>query len=221
MRRVFTTGTIGRLKQTQRFLNIKKVLLLSSNASKEIEYRQNFSLYGVDVERVNPSLLSDRDYQALLKTPNVIALLRDSTSLFKKNTKTMADVEHLELVDNHTLLEVLTLDSDKVHSKVYEHTTTGFLDFEKKKPSVLKVFGWDDIFTVQVTGRTYLEMDIVGGKISSRCSKGLHDRWNFKFQNSGVQQGLSIRSKCTTGSDQGGHIQGFDTMLPLCNPWDY
>jgi hypothetical protein len=59
----------------------------------------------------------------------------------------------------------------------YNHVTKGYIDILKKKPQALGIFGvfsffftfqFDDVFTILHTGKTYLEMDQLGGKISAR-----------------------------------------------------
>lgn len=147
MKKFFSNKKFINISQ-KRSLNVRRVILLTENASKHREYIQNFNLYGVEVECINPKSINKEEYKNLLKKDKVISLLKDSTYLYKRNTQTKADVEHLELVDNHTDLEVHFLDeTGEVKTTLYQHTTPGFLDLEKKRPSVIGIFGWDDIFT--------------------------------------------------------------------------
>lgn len=136
------------LTNTTRSLNIRRVILITENDLKHHEYVKNFNLYGVAVECINPKTIKQEDYLKLLQQEKVISLLKDSTYLYKRNTKVKAQVEHLELVDNHCDLEVHSLDENGEIKKIsYEHTTPGFLDLDKKRPTFLGIFGWDDIFT--------------------------------------------------------------------------
>lgn len=173
-------------KQQQRNVqaDVKKVFLLTKNAQKIPEFKKNFSLYGVDVVQKNPNTSKEALIE-LLKTPNAICAIKDTTSLLQSGTDKRANVEHLELVENVTQLHVYNLDEtgNDIKEKQYEHTTQGFLDMSKRVPGLLKTFGWDDIFVVKHTGLTYLELSKKGSKISSRdmaISGYIRDRFYYK-----------------------------------------
>eukprot|EP01080_Neovahlkampfia_damariscottae_P005368 gene5368-9176_t len=172
------------LKVTKAYLNVRRIILLTTNQLKYREYLKNFELYGIGVQLESPVNKTEEDFISLLSDPKCISILKDDTYLFKAGTTEKADVDHLELVDNVTHLNVRFLNkSGELVKTSYEHTTRGYIDILKKKPYPLGVFGFDDVFTVLHTGNTYLEMDKLGQKISARdmvLSKYIKDRFYYK-----------------------------------------
>lgn len=153
----------------------RAVCLLTNNERKLPEYRKLFERYGIEVVR-GPAERerSEAEVRALLEDrpesrTRTIAVLREESALVKHGRREPAAMIELERVDNLTTLRVWTLAEGALASRTYEHATEGWVDLSRRAPAgAEEVFGWDDVFVLRATGRTYHELRAGGFKVSSR-----------------------------------------------------
>lgn len=152
----------------------REVCLLTDNERKVSEYRRLFDRYGIGVVRRPAGIAqSEPEVRALLEArpdpeTRTIAVLREESRLVRHGGRDPAEMLDLERVDNLTTLRAWTLDRGAIVSRTYEHATEGWIDLSRRQPPASDVFGWDDVFVLKATGRTYHELRGRGFKVSSR-----------------------------------------------------
>jgi adenylate kinase len=147
------------------------VIVLTTNERKLPEYRTHLDRYDVEVHRIDP--VEDRAWLAELlacstEGVRILALIREESDLYQYRTTQRSTFQHLERVENVATLTVHKLVDGALESTTYRHATEGYIDATRRRAGEPTVFGWDDVFVVKNTGRTYHELREQGLKVSSR-----------------------------------------------------
>lgn len=152
------------------------VYLHTKNKLKIPEYIAIFDRYGIEVR-----VVEDLTGEILSFQDNAIAILKDTSNIYKYGTEVLAEKNHLERVSNVTRLLVFKLVDGQLTTTNYEYSTEGYIDLRRRQDC--EVFGWDDIFVLASVGMTYHELSQEGNKISSRemvVSQFLRDNVHYK-----------------------------------------
>jgi len=157
------------------------VVLATSNGRKVEEYARLLARYGLVVRRGEPALWDDDDGMRRLLTTDAkcVAVLRDTAALLAADGSP-ASLTAVGLAYSKVVLEAAMLKPEYVRAR-YEATTAGFVD--PGLPAPAEPFGWDHVFVVWGTGRSYEAAKGGGsGKISSRdgaLSGFIRDRLHY------------------------------------------
>ncbi len=163
------------------------VYLATTNTQKTREFVRVFDRYGVEVLQI-PPLPTPDIIQAflLLKTADLIpvAVLSETSLLLKPGSRELSSLRPGVKADHLSTLCAWTMTPKGVFScKEYSHVTRGRLRARVDGWVGKEVFGWDDRFELDATGKTYQEHLEEGLKISSRdmvLSQFLADRIYYK-----------------------------------------
>lgn len=156
---------------------VREFALLTTCDYKVKELESSLSLYGINVIKLDPNLDFAKYLKSSTSRHKIMGVLREQTYLYHHNTKEMANLSHLELVDHYSCMTLYGLNSDKK----YEETTFGFIDLNRKVND--SKYDWDDIFVVRSCNMSYYELSKLKRKISSRdknISKIIEDHIHYK-----------------------------------------
>ena len=148
---------------------MKRVIyLLTGNPHKLPEYQRHFVRYGIEVLAAAPGLDPEGLAREASAERRVLAVLREASSLVRHGTDEPADMEDLERVDNVTQLHAWVAGPEQVRAFHYTYRTEGHVDLSRRAGGDASVFGWDDVFVLRSTQRSYHELRRDGFKVSSR-----------------------------------------------------
>jgi inosine/xanthosine triphosphate pyrophosphatase family protein len=145
------------------FLMGKRVILVvTSNPVKFEEIAKHFALYGETCEQVAEIPVNP--------TEEVFVILREQTVLVSSSTQKEVEPSHMEVVQQRSELFVRFKEKNsKVFvEKTFLASTEGYLDYSRKADCNEQVFGFDDIFVLSATGKTFHELKKKGFKVSAR-----------------------------------------------------
>ncbi len=153
---------------TDNLVRVIGVLTTSDYKIKEI--RNWFQLYGIEVVKLDPT----SDYLNYLRSSTVkfkvMAVIREQTYLYHRQTQTLALQTQLELVDHVSKMKVYTWNSTENDISLTEFidSTLGYIDLTRRN-STQSQYDWDDIFVVDnYCHQTYVDLATLNLKISSR-----------------------------------------------------
>jgi inosine/xanthosine triphosphate pyrophosphatase family protein len=102
-----------------------------------------------------------------LKYNNLLQVKHNSKCYFYTTYKNYLNIKNNNNYKIYNIIDVDNLENIKIKEELYETVTDGLIDITKLQIDIKK-FGWDDIFVVSESMKSYLELLNDGQKVSSR-----------------------------------------------------
>lgn len=165
------------------------VVIIGTNAKKQVEFNRIFGKYGVTPSFVLPNVNLDDQAHALLSGDATLILIEKSNLYHAKSDDVIAEYTHLTLARNISTCQYWI----EVDGEVQHHTITKEIKGYLNIPTVSRpgAFAWDSIFVPMNSSISYDGALVVGLKNSARdltiseviSATMLFDCINLNFQN--------------------------------------
>ena len=145
-------------------MSIKRVYgFISTSDYKIQEFRHLLHYYGIDVVKLEHNVNKSEFFKNT--TYKILGIVQEWTYLYKHDTEEKAPLEHGVLVDHVSIVKLYLKD---LETKKYECKTEGIIDLTKRSPDGSGIYDWDDVFVVLKCLKSYVELNKLNKKISSR-----------------------------------------------------
>ena len=160
---------------------IRKIGILTTCSYKFEEIKKAFDLYDIKCIKLDQRHSRNKIkklFQQNTPGEKFICFLFEQTKLISRLTDNyipspLTETSHLEPVKHESFVGVYRIVDDVVEFTSYRHTIDGYIDFSKRTSNntsnnTSKIYNWDDVFVVKVSGMTYHEHSQQNMKITPR-----------------------------------------------------